>query len=54
MGPQIHTVGSRDAGALLAAVLEGVEPIVRQFSSIRVPVNAEETTVMARTLIHRR
>jgi hypothetical protein len=48
---QVNAVGRRDAGAFLAAVLERVEAIVRQFGGIRVTVDAEQTAVMPRLSI---
>ena len=39
-------VGGGDAGAFLAAMLQRVQPVIRQLRRIRVSVNAKQTTVM--------
>ena len=48
VGAQVNAVGRRDAGAFLAAMLERVQAVIRQFGGIRVAVDAEQTAVMSR------
>ena len=52
MGVELLAVGSDDARALLAAMLEGVEAVIGQLRSIRMAVNAEDTAVMFWIVIH--
>ena len=39
-------VAGDDAGAFLAAMLQGVEAVVRQFSGVGMAVNAEHAAIM--------
>src|SRR5258708_35184167 len=41
-----------NAGALLSAMLQGVEAVVCQFSGIGMPVNAEHSTIMFGIMLH--
>ena len=43
---ELSIVAGDNAGAFLAAMLEGVEPVVGQFSGVLMTVNAEHTAVM--------
>ena len=43
-----------DAGAFLAAMLQGVKPVVGQFGGIGMPVNAEDTAIMFGIVLHER
>jgi hypothetical protein len=53
VGAEIFAVAGDDAGAFLAAMLEGVEAVVCQFSRVGVPENAEDTAVMFGIYLHR-
>ena len=44
--PELPAVATDDAGALLPAMLQSVETVVGQLRGIRVPVNAEDTTIV--------
>lgn len=46
VGAELAIVAGDDAGAFLAAVLQGVEAVVAELGSARVPVNAEHATVV--------
>src|SRR5258706_6682981 len=50
---EIPTVGRHYSGALLPAVLERVKAIIRQFGSIGMPINAEDTAIMFGIGLHR-
>jgi len=43
---ELAAVGGHDARAFLSSMLEGVQPVIGQFGGVRVPVNAEDSTVM--------
>ena len=49
---ELFAIGGDDAGALLAAVLEGVETVVGQFGGAGVAVNAEDTAIMFGIMLH--
>ena len=49
---ELLPVRGDDSGALLAAMLESVKAIVRQFGGVRMPVNAEDSAIMFGVLLH--
>ena len=51
-GVELRAVRSNDACALLPAVLQSVEPVIRQFGSVRVAVNAEDSAIMFGIVVH--
>ena len=46
VGAQVDAVRGGDARAFLAAMLQRVQPVIRQFRGIRVPVNPKQATIM--------
>src|SRR3954464_5815471 len=52
VGAELLAIGRHDSGALLAAMLQDGAAVVRQFSGIRIPVNAEHTAVMLGIILH--
>jgi hypothetical protein len=53
MGAEIFPVAGDDAGAFLAAMLEGIKAIVGKFGGVRMAENAEDTTIMFGIILHR-
>src|SRR5437016_9090497 len=49
---ELFAVRGDNAGAFLAPMLQGVQAIVRQFRRVRMAVNAENSTIMFRILLH--
>ena len=49
---KLAAIGRDNAGALLAAMLESIKAIVRQFGGIRMSVNAKDATVMFGIVLH--
>src|SRR5260370_24610958 len=52
MRAESPAVGRDDAGALLPAMLQRVKAVVSQLRGIRMAVNAEDTAVMFRIILH--
>lgn len=50
---KLFAVTGDDAGAFLAAMLERIEAVVRQFGGVRMSENAEDTTIMFGVILHR-
>ena len=46
VGAQVDAVRGGDARAFLAAMLQRVQPVIRQLGRIRVPVNPKQATIM--------
>jgi hypothetical protein len=53
VGAKIFSVAGDDAGAFLAAMLEGIKAVVHEFGSIGMTENAEDTAVMFGIDLHR-
>src|SRR2546429_9854487 len=49
---ELPAVAGDDARAFLAAMLEGVQAVVRQLGGIRVAVNAEHAAVVSGVVLH--
>ena len=49
---KLPAVGGDDAGALLAAMLQGVEAVVGQLRGVRMAVNAEDAAIMFGIFLH--
>ena len=52
VGVELITVSCDDARRLLATVLQGIQAVVTDLCSVRMPVNAKDATVMFRSLFH--
>src|SRR5436305_11533335 len=53
MGMELPVFTSHDAGALLPTMLQRVKAVIRQFRSVRMPVNAKNSTIMFGIKLHR-
>src|SRR5947209_13744635 len=49
---KMPAIGGHNTGAFLAAMLQGVKPVVSQFGRVRVAVNAEYAAIMFRVELH--
>ena len=49
---EVFAIADDDPGALLSAMLQGIKAIVRQFCCVRMPVNAKNTAIMFRIILH--
>src|SRR2546421_6426882 len=52
MGAELFAVRGHDAGALLAAMLQCVEPIVCELRGIGMAINAEHTAIVPGIVLH--
>ena len=49
---KLFAIADDDTGAFLPAMLQRVQTVVRQFGGVRMPINAKNTTIMFRIVLH--
>ena len=52
VGAELIAIGADDAGALLPAMLQGVEAVVGQIGGVGMAVNAEDAAIMFWVVLH--